>query len=77
MVAYSVVILLIVVDSWLALAVAVVIGGMYALIFDAVRGILGRAGRDLAHLSRFRSALGHPRSIGGTELIQLPADVRA
>ena len=48
MVAYSLVILalvilLIVVDPWLALGVAVVIGGMYALIFGAVHPRSGRA----------------------------------
>jgi len=75
MVAYSVVILalvilLIVVDPWLALGVAVVIGGMYALIFGAVRGILGRVGRDRARANqeRFTAA---SEALGGIKDIKL------
>ena len=61
MIAYSVVmlalvILLIIVDSWLALGVAVVIGGMYVLIFGGVRGILGRVARDRARDNQERFA---------------------
>ncbi|WP_018871261.1 ABC transporter ATP-binding protein [Thioalkalivibrio sp. ALgr3] len=75
MVAYSVVILalvvlLIVVDPWLALGVAVVIGGLYALIFGAVRGILGRVGRDRARANqeRFTAA---SEALGGIKDIKL------
>jgi ABC-type multidrug transport system fused ATPase/permease subunit len=75
MVAYSVVMLvlvtlLIVVDPWLALGVAVVIGGMYALIFGAVRGILGRVGRDRARANqeRFTAA---SEALGGIKDIKL------
>jgi len=75
MVAYSVVILalvvlLIVVDPWLALGVAVVIGGMYALIFGGVRGILGRVGRDRARANqeRFTAA---SEALGGIKDIKL------
>ncbi len=75
MVAYSVVILalvilLIVVDPWLALGVAVVIGGMYALIFGSVRGILGRVGRDRARANqeRFTAA---SEALGGIKDIKL------
>nr|WP_155998044.1 ABC transporter ATP-binding protein [Thioalkalivibrio sp. ALMg13-2] len=75
MVAYSVVIfslvvLLIVVDPWLALGVAVVIGGLYGLIFGAVRGILGRVGRDRARANqeRFTAA---SEALGGIKDIKL------
>ena len=75
MVAYSVVILalvtlLIVVDPWLALGVAVVIGGIYALIFGAVRGILGRVGSDRvrANQERFTAA---SEALGGIKDIKL------
>ncbi|WP_026182233.1 MULTISPECIES: ABC transporter ATP-binding protein [unclassified Thioalkalivibrio] len=75
MVAYGVVvialvILLIVVDPWLALGVAVVIGGMYALIFGTVRGVLGRVGRDRARANqeRFTAA---SEALGGIKDIKL------
>jgi ABC-type multidrug transport system fused ATPase/permease subunit len=75
MVAYSVVMLalvtlLIVVDPWLALGVAVAIGGMYALIFGAVRGTLGRVGRDRARANqeRFTAA---SEALGGIKDIKL------
>lgn len=75
MLAYSVVILalvilLIVVDPLLALGIAVVIGGMYALIFAAVRGILGRVGRDRerANQERFTAA---SEALGGIKDIKL------
>lgn len=75
MVAYSVVILalvilLILVDPWLALGVAVVIGGMYALIFSVVRGTLGRVGSDRARANqeRFTAA---SEALGGIKDIKL------
>ncbi|MCC5869925.1 MAG: ABC transporter ATP-binding protein [Gammaproteobacteria bacterium] len=75
MAAYSVVILalvllLIVVDPWLALGVAVVVGGMYAVIFATVRGILGRVGRDRARANqeRFTAA---SEALGGIKDIKL------
>ncbi|AUB79096.1 ABC transporter ATP-binding protein [Spiribacter roseus] len=75
MVAYSVVILalvilLIVVDPWLALGVAIVIGGMYTLIFGAVRGVLGRVGYDRARANqeRFTAA---SEALGGIKDIKL------
>lgn len=75
MVAYSVVILalvalLIVVDPWLALGVAMVVGGMYAAVFAAVRGILGRVGRDRARANqeRFTAA---SEALGGIKDIKL------
>jgi len=75
MLAYSVVILalvilLVTVDPWLALGVAVVIGGMYTLIFGAVRGVLGRVGRDraLANQERFTAA---SEALGGIKDIKL------
>lgn len=75
MVAYSVVILalvilLIVVDPWLALGVGVVIGGIYALICGSVRGILGRVGRDRARANqeRFTAA---SEALGGIKDIKL------
>ena len=75
MVAYSVValaliILLIAVDPWLALGVAVVIGGLYALIFGTVRGLLGRVGRDRARANqeRFTAA---SEALGGIKDIKL------
>ena len=75
MVAYSVVILglvilLVVVDPWLALGVAIVIGGLYALIFGAVRGILGRVGRDRARANqeRFTAA---SEALGGIKDIKI------
>ncbi|WP_018862231.1 ABC transporter ATP-binding protein [Thioalkalivibrio sp. ALJ3] len=81
MVAYSVVllalvILLVVVDPWLALGVAVVIGGMYALIFGSVRGLLGRVGRDRARANqeRFTAA---SEALGGIKDIKLLGRERA
>ncbi|WP_018882234.1 MULTISPECIES: ABC transporter ATP-binding protein [unclassified Thioalkalivibrio] len=75
MVAYSVVvlamvILLIVVDPWLALGVALVIGGMYALIFGTVHGLLGRVGSDRARANqeRFTAA---SEALGGIKDIKL------
>ena len=75
MVAYSVVtlglvLLLIAVDPWLALGVAVVIGGMYGLIFGAVRGILSRVGHDRARANqeRFTAA---SEALGGIKDIKL------
>jgi ABC-type multidrug transport system fused ATPase/permease subunit len=75
MVSYTLVIialiaLLIVVDPWLALVVAVVVGGLYALIFGTVRGLLGRVGRDRARANqeRFTTAA---EALGGIKDIKL------
>ncbi len=46
--------LLLLVDPWIALAVAGVVGGAYLLIYLGVRGILGRIGRDRADANRDR-----------------------
>ena len=69
-VAIAITLLLIVVDPWLALGVSVVIGGMYAVIFAAVRGLLGRVGRDRAKANqeRFTAA---SEALGGIKDIKL------
>lgn len=74
-VAYSIVglaiiALLIVIDPWIALGVGSVIGGMYVLIFWAVRGVLGRLGRARAQANRERfTAAGE--ALGGIKDIKL------
>lgn len=57
-VAVAIVILLIVVDPMLALIVGGTIGGSYALIYMAVRGLLGRTGQEraTANSQRFTAA---------------------
>ncbi|WP_290652172.1 ABC transporter ATP-binding protein [Aquisalimonas sp.] len=66
----AIVALLVAVNPWLALGVAVVIGGMYALVFTAVRGVLGRVGRDRAQANaeRFTAA---SEALGGIKDIKL------
>ncbi|WP_018864895.1 ABC transporter ATP-binding protein [Thioalkalivibrio sp. ARh3] len=66
----AIVALLIFVDPWLALGVAVVIGGVYGTIFVFVRGLLGRIGRDRsrANQERFTAA---GEALGGIKDIKL------
>ena len=56
--AFVLVLFLFLMDPWAAFAVTAVVGGSYALIYLAVRGILGRIGRDraLANRERFTAA---------------------
>lgn len=75
MVAYSVVVLalvslLVAVDPRLAIAIAIVIGSMYALMYVIVRNILSRVGRDraLANQERFTAA---SEALGGIKDIKL------
>ena len=46
--------LLVVMDPWIALVVTGIVGGSYILIYVAVRGLLGRIGRDRASANRER-----------------------
>lgn len=73
--AYSVILVamvtfLVIVDFRIAIAVALVIGGSYFLIFVAVRGILNRIGRDRleANRQRFMTA---SEALGGIKEIKL------
>jgi len=69
-VALAIIMLLVVIDPLLALIIGVFIGGIYALIFYAVRGFLGRIGRDrvVANRDRFTAA---GEAIGGIKDIKL------
>lgn len=69
-VASAIVILLLIINLWLAMGVAVIIGGMYALIFAAVRGLLSRVGEDraIANQQRFMAA---SEALGGIKDIKL------
>lgn len=75
LVAYSVValvlvMLLVVIDPWLALAVGAVIGGLYALVYLSVKGLLSRIGRERAAANRERfTAAGE--ALGGIKDIKL------
>lgn len=62
--------LLIIVDPWLALGVAVVVGGLYALIFGSVRKLLSRVGQDRlqANQERYTAAA---EAFGGIKDIKL------
>ncbi len=64
------VLLLVLVDPWLALGVAVVIGGLYALIFGLVRGFLGRIGVDRAQANRERFTTAS-EALGGIKAVKL------
>jgi ABC-type multidrug transport system fused ATPase/permease subunit len=62
--------LLVVVDPWMALAVGALIGGLYACIYAAVKGVLGRIGKDLTAANRERfTAAGE--ALGGIKAIKL------
>lgn len=75
LIAYSfvtvcVITLLLFIDPWLALGMGVLIGGLYALIFMAIKGLIGRMGRDLAKANRERfTAAGE--ALGGIKAIKL------
>ncbi|MEX0372789.1 ABC transporter ATP-binding protein [Spiribacter roseus] len=66
----AIVVLLVVVDPVLAVAVAGVIGGAYALIYVGVRGFLGRIGKDRvrANKERFTAA---GEALGGIKDVKL------
>ncbi|WP_018878731.1 ABC transporter ATP-binding protein [Thioalkalivibrio sp. ALE28] len=69
-VTFAIVTLLVIVDPWLALGVAVVIGGVYGTIFLLVRGLLGRIGRDRSRANKERfTAAGE--ALGGIKDIKL------
>jgi ATP-binding cassette, subfamily B, bacterial PglK len=53
-VSMAVIMLLVVVDPWLALTVATILGGAYGLVFLVVKGILGRIGRERRTANRER-----------------------
>jgi ABC-type multidrug transport system fused ATPase/permease subunit len=69
-VAVAILLLLIAVDPWLAIGVASCIGGLYALIYLVVRGLLSRIGRERAdaNLQRFTTA---SEALGGIKAIKL------
>lgn len=75
MIAYGVVllgivILLLIVDPVIAMVVTGVLAGIYALIYSAVRGLLGRIGSDRVHANRERfTAAGE--ALGGIKDIKL------
>lgn len=50
----AIIILLLVVHPWLALGLAVALGGAYGLVYIIVRGVLGRTGQDRAAANRER-----------------------
>lgn len=75
MIAYSLVLafmitLLIVVDPSLAFGVTVIVGGLYALIFGVVRGLLGRVGRYRVQANRERYTVA-AESLSGIKDIKL------
>lgn len=69
-VAITLVTLLVILDPLLAVTVAIVIGGLYTLIFGVVRKLLGRIGRDrvIANKERFTTA---SEALGGIKDIKL------
>ncbi|WP_290785745.1 ABC transporter ATP-binding protein [Halomonas sp.] len=69
-VAVALVLLLVVIEPLLALTVAAVIGGLYALIYGVVRGLLGRIGRDRANANQERFATAG-EALGGIKPIKL------
>ena len=59
MLAYGIVLLalvtlLVIIDPWLTVGVVLTIGGLYAAIFGAVRGVLSRVGHDRARANKER-----------------------
>ncbi|MCG5531120.1 ABC transporter ATP-binding protein/permease [Halorhodospira halochloris] len=70
MVVTSIITLLVIIDPLLAISVAVVVGGLYALIYWGVRGFLDRIGRDRvrANQQRFQAA---GEALGGIKDIKL------
>ena len=69
-VAVSMVVLLFIIEPLLALTIAVVIGGLYALIYGVVRGLLGRIGRDRANANKERFTTAG-EALGGIKPIKL------
>lgn len=69
-VALALILLLVMLDPWLALAVGAAIGGMYALVYVVVQGLLGRMGEDrtAANTERFTAA---GEALGGIKDIKL------
>ena len=69
-VALALIVLLILVDPWLALVVGLVIGGLYAIVFLSIKGLLGRLGTDrvAANQERFTAA---GEALGGIKDIKL------
>lgn len=75
-VAIAIVVLLMAINPWLALVAGGLVGGLYAAIFIAVKGALGRTGRDreLANKQRFTAA---SEAISGIKDIKLLGRERA
>lgn len=69
-VALALIVLLVIIDPWLALGVGVVIGGMYVAVYLVVQGLLGRIGEDrtAANTERFTAA---GEALGGIKDIKL------
>lgn len=69
-VATAILLLLVIVDPWLAGGVAVTIGGLYVLVYGVVRGLLSRIGRERvdANRQRFTTA---GEALGGIKAIKL------
>jgi len=57
-VALALILLLVIIDPWLALGVGAAIGGMYVAVYLVVQGLLGRIGEDrtAANRERFTAA---------------------
>ena len=74
-VAYSVVaaailLLLVAMDPWLAIGIGSLIGGLYALIYGLVRGVLGRMGQERVEANRQRFTTAG-EALGGIKAIKL------
>lgn len=66
----AILLLLLVMDPLLALGMAAFIGGLYALIYGAIRGLLGRIGRERADANRQRFTTAG-EALGGIKAIKL------
>ncbi len=80
-IAYAVVVLaivtlLVIVDPWLALVVATVIGGLYGLTFLVIKGLLSHIGRDRARANQERFTIAS-EALGGIKSIKLLGRERA
>ena len=69
-VALALILMLVIIDPWLALGVGAVIGGMYLAVYLVVQGLLGRIGEDrtAANRERFTAA---GEALGGIKDIKL------